>query len=507
MSMVDQGEQQADSVAGVGRSAAGGVLWLTAQKWVIRIFSFVTIALLTRLLSPADFGTLAAASTVLPFFYVLADLGFAAYIVQVKTTTERMLSTAFWFSLSAGLVLCAALWAIAPLMGPIFGNADVVPVLQVLSLAVVATAVGSVPMAIMRRDMRFAAIAAQGATAAVIAQAAALVLAFTGFGVWALVAQTLVSAVVSTVLVCITARWRPRWTFVRSDFTRMSAFGGQVLGVEFVAMLRAWGEAAVVSASLGAASLGFMNVAQRLVQIVQDLTGSAIVPVTNVAFARIRESIERLQSAYLRSLRLVYVLLSLPLLIVAVAAPLIVPIAFGDGWAQSVPVAQVLALAGTLSVAAWLDHGLFYGLGRPGMWFVYALITDAATFATTVFTARFGLTAIAWGFLCVAVAATVARWFLVAKVTSMALSVIVRPFLALVIIVLGAGAVGWGAMVLTAELPGIIALLIVAAVIGVAHLGLCLLVARRAVTDAAGLIAGTRFGARIPLLSRLGGSR
>lgn len=489
--------------AEVGRRAAGGVMWLTAQKWVIRIFSFVTIALLTRLLAPEDFGTLAAASTVLPFFYLLADLGFAAYIVQVEKTTQRMLSTAFWFSLAAGVLLCGVLWAIAPLMGPVFGNETVAPVLQFLSLWVVVTAIGSVPTAIMRREMRFAAIAAQGAIAALIAQIVALVLAFTGFGVWALVAQTLTSAVVSAILVWFTVRWRPRWTFVRSDFTRMSTFGGQVLSVEFIAMLRAWGEAAVTSATLGAAALGFMNVGQRLVQIVQDLTGSAIVPVTNVAFARIRESIERLQNAYLRSLRLVYLLLSLPLMVVAVAAPLIVPIVFGDGWSLSVPVAQVLALAGTLSVAAWLDHGLFYGLGRPGTWLVYALITDAVTFATTVVTVRWGLVAIAWGFFGVALTATIARWFLVSRALDARVLVVARPFLSLVLIAAGAGAAGWGAMILTADLPGFLALLIVGAVISVVHIGLSLLFARKSIADAAALVAGTRFGARLPLLARM----
>ena len=374
----------------VGKRATGGVLWLTAQKWAIRLFSFVTIALLTRLLSPEDFGTLAAASTVLPFFYLLADLGFAAYIVQAAKITERMLSTAFWFSLLAGFVLFGSLLLAAPALGQVFGNPAVVPVLQALSPWVLVTAAGSVPTAILRREMRFATIAGQGAAAAVVAQVIALVLAFGGFGVWALVGQTLAAPVVSTILVWITVRWRPSRSFDRSDFAKMSRFGGLVLGVEFVAMLRAWGEAAVISASLGAAALGFMSVGQRLVQIVQDLTGSAIVPVTNVAFARIRESRERLQSAYVRALRTVYFVLSLPLTIVAVAAPLIVPIIFGKGWTESVQVAQVLALAGTLSVAAWLDHGLMYALGKPGTWFVYALVIDALTFSTTLVTARWG---------------------------------------------------------------------------------------------------------------------
>jgi O-antigen/teichoic acid export membrane protein len=488
----------------VGQRAVGGVMWLTAQKWAIRLFSFVTIALLTRLLTPEDFGTLAAASTVLPFFYLLADLGFAAYIVQVAETTEKMLSTAFWFSLSAGLILCGVLWATAPVLGHVFGNPTVVPVLQALSLWVVVTAAGSVPTAILRREMRFATIAAQGAAAAVVAQVIALILAFNGFGVWALVGQTLAAPVVSTILIWITVRWRPRWSFDKSDFGRMSKFGSQVLSVEFVAMLRAWGEAAVISAMVGVAALGFMSVAQRLVQIVQDLTGSAIVPVTNSAFARIRESRDRLQRAYLRALRMVYFMLSLPLTIVAVAAPLIVPIVFGSGWSESVPVAQVLALAGTLSVAAWLDHGLFYALGRPGTWFIYAVITDALTFTTTLVTARWGLVAIACGFLGVATVATFARWFLIRAVLGIDLHTIIRPFLYLVAVVAGAGASGWVGIMLTAQLPALVALIMVAALVSVVHVVISLFLARPAVAEAAAIVANNRIGARIPLFARVG---
>ncbi|WP_141881772.1 oligosaccharide flippase family protein [Homoserinimonas aerilata] len=165
------GTQQPDSI---GRQAASGVLWLIVQKWAIRITGFVTIAVLTRFLSPEDFGTVAAASTMLPFFYLLADLGFAAYIVQADTTDRRMLSTGFWFSTVAGLLLAGALILCAPLVGLVFRSEQIVPVMQVLSLAVVFTATASVPMALLRRGMRFRAIAAQGSVAAVVAQVVAV---------------------------------------------------------------------------------------------------------------------------------------------------------------------------------------------------------------------------------------------------------------------------------------------------------------------------------------------
>lgn len=446
---------------------------------------------------------MAAASTVLPFFFLLADLGFAAYIVQVEKPDQRMLSTAFWFSMTAGVLLCGCLFVLSPLLGVVFGSSGVVPVLQVLSLWVVVTAVGSVPMALLRRDMRFATIAAQGAAAAIVAQIVAIIMAFSGFGVWALVAQSLVAGVISTALALLTVKWHPTWVFSRVHFMLMARFGGQVLGVEFVAMLRAVGESAVISATLGLTALGYMSIAQRLVQILQDLTGSAIVPVTNVAFAKIRSSAVRLRDAYLRALQLTYVVLSLPLIIVAVAAPLMIPILFGDGWEQSYQVAQVLVLAGTLSLGAWLDQGLFYGLGKPGAWFVYALIIDFLTLATTVVAVRWGLVSIAVGFLCVATLATVVRWFLVSRALQTTPGVIARPFIYLVTVSVCMGAAGWGCKLWTAEIPTWLSLVLIVLVISVVHVGITLLMARSAIRQMISMASRLRLGSRLGFSPRV----
>jgi O-antigen/teichoic acid export membrane protein len=486
----------------VSRRAASGVLWLTAQKWVVRLLGFVTIAVLTRLLSPADFGTVAAASTVLPFFFLLADLGFAAYIVQVDKSDQRMLSTAFWFSLGAGGALCAALFALAPLLAAAFHDGEVTVVLQALSLWVIFTAAGSVPMALLRRDMRFGVLAGQGAVAAAVAQVVAMVMAFTGAGVWALVAQSLVAPAITTVLAWITSRWRPTLAFSRADFRVMGAFGGQVLGVEFVAMLRAWGEAIVISAALGIGAFGYMTIAQRLVQVVQDLTGSAIVPVTQVAFAKIRDEKDRLLAAYLRALRLTYFALSLPLTMLAVAAPLVVPLVFGRGWDQSYPVAQILALAGILSVGAWLDHGLFYGVGRPGTWFVYALIIDGITFGTTAVLAHLGLVTVAWGFLGVCVVATVSRWFLTTRVLRTRVRIVAGPFLFVVVAVVFSGAAGWAVRIAAGALPPWLALLLIGMAVTAVHLLATRLLAPRVLPEALVMLGRSRIGARIPGLSR-----
>ncbi|MBN9224438.1 MAG: lipopolysaccharide biosynthesis protein [Microbacterium sp.] len=484
----------------IGRQATAGVFWLTAQRWAIRLLGFVTIAVLTRLLSPEDFGTVAAASTVLPFFFLIADLGFAAYIVQVKDADRRMLSTAFWFSLIAGVLLCAVMVAIAPLLGVVFHDERVTPVLQSLSLWVVLTAFGSVPMALLRRRMQFRILALQGAVAAVIAQVVAMAVAFAGLGVWALVAQSLVAPAVTTLLAWITSRWRPAMLFSWREFRVMAGFGGQVLGVEFIAMLRAWGEAAVISGTLGIAALGYMSIAQRLVQVVQDLTGSAIVPVTTVAFAKIREARDRLRDAYLRAVRMTYAVLSLPLTVIAVTAPLVVPIVFGDGWEQSYTVARILALGGVLTVGAALDHGLFYGLGKPGTWFVYALVIDGLTLGTTFFLASQGLVAIAWGFLGVCIVATVSRWFLTGRLLETSAWTVAGPFGYLAVAVILSGGAGWLTLTLTATWPAVLSIILVGAVVSVLHLAVTRLMAPDVLTEGFAMLARSKVGARLPFV-------
>jgi O-antigen/teichoic acid export membrane protein len=478
-----------DSDAPLGHRAASGVIWLTAQKWVVRLAGLATIAILTRLLDPEDFGTVAAATTILPFFYLLSDLGFATYIVQADRPDQRALSTGFWFSSIGGVVLTAALVAGAPVFGLLFGSSDVVPVIQVLSVAVVLTALSSVPTALLRRRMQFRALAVQGLVASIIAQVVAVVMAVTGFGVWTLVGQTLASQVVMTVMACVAARWLPSWLFSWTEFRTMTAFGTKVLGVELVAMTRGAVEAAIISATLGLTAFGYLTIAQKLVQIVQDLTGAAVLPVTTVAFAKLRDSAERLVAAYTRALRMIYTVMAPPLVLLAVGAPLIIPIVFGTGWDDSFRVAQFLALAGTVVVGATLDHGLFYGLGRPGRWFFYALAVDVLTVAVTALAVSAGLVAVAAGFLVVAVVATLGRWFLVAGLIRTPVRTFARPFLFLVVTVLASGAAGLGVVAITSALPDLVRILLAGLAVLVAHTAVTWLLVRPVLGDLAGYLS------------------
>jgi O-antigen/teichoic acid export membrane protein len=435
-------EEQQLAEERLGVRAASGVLWLAAQKWVVRASGIVTLAVLARRVSPQEFGVVAAAMTVIPLVYLLSDLGFSTYLLQARDTGRTTLSTAFWTSVAAGLTLSLALLAAAPLLAAAFRIPQLAPVLRALILAVIPMVLAGVPLALMRRALAFRAVAVQGVVAAMAAQVVAVGIALAGGGVWALVGQLIVTQWVIAVLAWRSAAWRPSFELSPALFREMAAFGLRVSSVDVVATMRSLAEGWLVAVVLGPSALGLLNIAQRLIQVAQELTASSLVPVSTVVFAKVRESPERLRPSYLKALGVAYAVVSPVMVLLVVTAPVSIPLLFGSQWGGSVLPAQALAIAGIVTLGAMIDHGLFYGLGRPGSWLRYSVVVDGATVATTAVAVRWGLSGVAVGFVAVAVAATVARWVLVGRILGLTIATMARPLLMVTVPTLATVAAG-----------------------------------------------------------------
>lgn len=489
---VGQPQVDADSVGSVaeplGRSAAAGTLWLTGQKWAVRLSGFVTIAILTRLVSPEEFGVVAAAATVTPVLLLLADMGLSAYIVQADEVDPRTLDTAFWFSVATSLILAGGMALAAPLLAEAFGIEGSTGVLRGMALSVLVTVPFGVPMGLLRRRLQFKLLALQGVIATLIAQAVAIALAFAGAGAWALVAQLIVSQACGGVMAWKSATWWPGRRFSRSRLAAMTGFGGKAVAVDLLTMVRAMLEAAIISHALGAAALGYMSVAQRLVQVAQDAGAATMVPVAAVVFAKVRDTKERLQTAYSRALRIGYAAAAPLLTFVAVDAAAIVPLLFGDSWSASIPVSQALAVAAILVLGAMIDNGLFYGVGALGRWFVYQLGIDGLMLGTTFVLAPHGLTWVAVGFVVTAFLATVLRWVFVGRLIDYPIRGLAFIFFRSAVPVIVSAVGGTVVRIATGDLIPILGITLVGLTVALAHLVTLRLVSRHVLADILGLL-------------------
>lgn len=472
----------------LGRSAALSTLWLTGQKWLIRLSGLLTVAILTRLIPPSDFGVVAAASTVAPMVLLLADLGLSTYIIQADHVDTRTLSTAFWFSVSAGLILSAGLAIAAPTIAAAFGVRGSTSILRAMALSVLVTVPAAVPMALLRRRLLFKRLALQGTVATFAAQVVAIVLAFAGAGAWALVIQLLVTQGVAGALAWQAVAWTPRLEFDPAVFRRMARFGGPVVAVDILGTTRGMLEAAIVSNALGVAALGYMSIAQRLVQVVQDLGAAALVPVSTVIFAKVRDTTERLRTGYLRALKIGYAAVAPLLTFVAVAAPTIIPLVFGPGWSASAPVARALSIAAILVLGAMVDNGLHYGVGAPGRWFAYELGIDALIVATTFFLAPYGLVWVAIGFVVASFVATCVRWVLVGRLIEYPVPSLAAVFLVSMIPVVMSAAAGLLVQEATTGLSRILGIVVVGSTVVFTHVVTVRIISRPVLADVFALL-------------------
>ncbi|MFC5500811.1 lipopolysaccharide biosynthesis protein [Lysinimonas soli] len=394
---------------GLARTAAAGAVWSIAQNLLTRVTAFVTVLILARLLSPADFGIVTIAATLIPILQVLADLGITMYVLQHPAPTKLIYHTYFWVSSSIALVGGGVLFFAAPLVAQLFGEPSAGPVMQGLAPTALLVTLGAVPQTILRRGLRFQAIAVQGAIAAVVSQAVAVTAAFAGLGVWSLVLQTLTLQFLATLLAWVVARYRPSFQFSGAELKQMVRFGGNYVvstGIQTAAQLLI---NFIITSVLGVAALGYLNIVQRLIRVVTDVVLSAVLQVSTVAFAMIRDSAERLRSGYLRSFSTLYTLLVPVMVFIAASATHLVPFMYGNQWGPSIAPGEVLAVTAIFFIDS-LDHALYAGIGRPVLWTRYALYSSVVLVAATWIGSYGGLLGVVWAGLVGEGIVTFIRW-------------------------------------------------------------------------------------------------
>ncbi len=327
----------------------GAVLGMGAQvsKQVLSVLATMVLA---RLLTPADFGIVAAVNTLLGLAVIGTTLGFAPAVIRKQTLDETFLSTLFWSSLAVaggvGLVMVGA----APWLAELFGRPEAAAYVAVMVLALVGDVCASIPLAMLQRDLRFVALYGSILTAMVVYVVVQVVLALAGAGAWSVVIGQVAMAATSLILAFALTRWRPRRRFARAVLRSELGFAGGIFTSQVLAYGLKSADYWVVGRSLGGAALGVYYIAFQLPSIVRLRMSNVSRQVLFPVFAQERQSPERVASIYLKAMRL-QIGLGLPAMfgLAALAAP-ITAVFFGGQWDAAVEPMRWLAVAAVFEI-------------------------------------------------------------------------------------------------------------------------------------------------------------
>lgn len=371
-------------------------MWALVQNGSRQVVStLVFLALARFFLTKDEFGLVALAGLLIIFLNVLVRQGLGTAIVQRKEIQDIHLDTAFWVNVGVAIVLTLGVVATADTIAALLGDSRVSPILQVLSLAMVISSLSLTHEAILSRELRFKSLAIRTLTASIAGGIAGLGFAFAGGGVWALVAMQLTAAVGGVIVLWWASQWRPRLRFSSTALREMLPMSANMTGVSIVSVLNDLIDQLVIGRVLGTPALGVYVVAQRVVKLLVTVFVQSLTSVALPGFSRLNGDIERTRNALFRATRL-STFVAFPVFGgLAVTADLIVPMLFGGGWEEAVPVMSILCIWAALGSISFYFIPVLTAVGSPNAAFTNSAIGAVLLLVLCLIGASFGLTGVA----------------------------------------------------------------------------------------------------------------
>lgn len=377
-----------------GRSVRGGMVNVASQGAQFLIQSVATVAL-ARLLTPADFGLVAMVSTVTGLAQGFADLGLSEATIQRKEISHDQVSTLFWLNaaIGAGLMLVAAV--LAPVLGRFYREPRVVNITLLASLTFLFGGLRVQPDAILKRQMRFSAMAIRDVACYALAVPLAIAMAWRGAGYWAIVALPLMLIFTQMALSWLMVGWRPGRPRRDAHVGSMIAFGGHVAASYFIVNISRSADNVLIGWRLGAGPLGLYSRAYNLLMLpVRQLsapTGSVAIP----AFSRTQGDPERFARYYLRAVNLV-MWVSAPIFgFLFVAAQPMIILLLGNNWREAAPVFQILVISALGQLLLESTMWLFVSRGQSRQMLKLMLVVAAIMVASFALGLPFGIKGVA----------------------------------------------------------------------------------------------------------------
>jgi O-antigen/teichoic acid export membrane protein len=331
----------------LGSRTATGLSWQLLASFVRVFASFAFGVALARLLPPEDFGIVGIAFIVTGFVYILTDLGLTPALVQRREVNEAHVRVCHTVAMTAGVLMTVLVYAGAGSVADFFNEPRVEGVLQVLAFASLLSSFGATSGALLLRRLAFRTTVRIELIASVLGYGVvAVVMAARGSGYWSLVGGALAQAALSSVLSYAAVRHALRPLASAGEFKDLLGFSTGMALTSLINFFAVKGDYFIVGRMMNVASLGFYTRAYTLMELPQVVFGSALSRVLFPAAARVQDDADRFRRAYLAVFSISFAI-ALPVsLCLAILAPEVVLVLFGDVWKPVVPLLQILCLFG-----------------------------------------------------------------------------------------------------------------------------------------------------------------
>ena len=349
------------------RKTVSGVMWSAIERFSLQGVQFVMQLVMARLLLPSDYGMIAMLTIFLQIAQAFIDSGFTNALIQKKDRTEVDYSTVFYFNIIIALLFYCILFVSAPLIAKFYNMPDLILVMRVMALSLIILSFSAVHKTKLTIEINFKIQSKITLIAAGISGIIGVGIAYLGYGVWALVYQSILNAMLTTILFNCFYRWKPLKTFSMKSFKRLFSFGSKLLvsGLIHTVYYNLYG--IVIGKRFSAAELGYYTRAEQFAILPSYNLSAIITRVTFPILSSIQDDNERLASTYRKYIRLSsYWIFPLMVGLASLANPL-VDLFLTEKWNGTVALLQILCFDWMFDHLSGINLNLLYVKGRSDL--------------------------------------------------------------------------------------------------------------------------------------------
>lgn len=379
------------------KKTMGGFLWLGGVKAVNVIFQFAVLAILARLLSPAEFGLIGLALIVVSFSEIFNDMGFGPAVTQKEELSKTDYSTAFWGSIGFGVIIFGVVQLFAHQIAIFFRNDDLELILRFVSAVILLNSIKAVPLGYMYREMQYKVLSLIQIASYVLGYGAVgITLAYLDYGVWSLVYAVIAHTFLSLVLYYSLSKEKPGFSINLQSFKLLLNFGGGYSLTKLFSFIANKGDKIVIGRTLGIEALGLYEKSYQIVRQSSSLIGEIIDKTLFSPIARKQHKRDFIAEIYL-DMTYIFAIIFLPLsAFIYINSVNLIGVLLGDNWGQAIPVAEGFSFMVFFVIATRISSTIANSLGDVYNRAIRTLIYACLVIGSAYFFSNYSLVAVAY---------------------------------------------------------------------------------------------------------------
>ncbi len=373
-----------------------GMIWSGIGRIGTVGISFISNIVLARLLMPDDFGCIGMLYVFIAISGIFVSGGLGQALIQKKEPTHIDYTTVFYWNLVMSVIFYLILFFCAPAIARFYEIPLLKDVLRVQSIVLFIQSFAIVQSNQLQKQLRFKELSVRNIVSALAGMTVAIIMAFLGYGVWSLVASTLVTALVSVALLWKMSTWRPTMEFSFQSLKELFSFGGLMLLSSLVETIYTNLQSLIIGKFYSAKDLGYFTQAKKLEEVPTNSLSAIVNEVSFPVFSALQDDKEKLLAGVRKNVKAItYLNFPLMVLLMVIAQPLIVFL-YGAKWAPAAPFFQILCVSSMIYTLNTLNTNVIKSLGKSAIYFVVQLSKRLLGIGLIVAGFQFGIYGLLW---------------------------------------------------------------------------------------------------------------